>query len=335
MDARREDGEPSLCGYDAYAWKPVLQKPGTEPTPDAQVSPLAKVFAEIPARKVWTAPNGDTLADFGQNMAGVIRVEIHGQAGEEITFEHGEVLDQDGNFTYAFEGDETRAQKDSYICAGTGKEIFSPQFTYHGFRYVQIRGGKDWKKEQLTALAISTENPVTGEFCCSDERLNQLQSNIYWSQCSNNITIPTDCPTREKAGWTGDVVVYGMTAFYNQDMTAFYEDWLKSIRLEQTENGHVLNTGFHFGDWLVPSVKNAEGFSDGPASAFLTMNYVDTALLAADADLFAEASELLGYMEKQRNTIGMPRESEKHFMKNMWMKKGGSGRRCREIISWL
>lgn len=389
VDARREDGEPSLCGYDAHAWKPVLQKPGTELIPDAQVSPLAKVFAEIPARKVWTAPNGDTLADFGQNMAGVIRVEIHGQAGEEITFEHGEVLDQDGNFTYAFEGDETRAQKDSYICAGTGKEIFSPQFTYHGFRYVRIRGGKDWKKEQLTALAISTENPVTGEFCCSDERLNQLQSNIYWSQRSNNITIPTDCPTREKAGWTGDVVVYGMTALYNQDMTAFYEDWLKSIRLEQTENGHVLNTvpliknyiqqttagsmgwgdviltlplqlyhlkgdikvlkenyramenwmmamrqsadelptgnpmggitqeefevmtprqqenqhylintGFHFGDWLVPSVKNAEGFSDGPASAFLTMNYVDTALLAADADLFAEASELLGYMEK-------------------------------------
>lgn len=61
----------------------------------------------------------------------------------------------------------------------------------------------DWKKEQLTALAISTENPVTGEFCCSDERLNQLQSNIYWSQRSNNITISTDCPTREKAGWTG------------------------------------------------------------------------------------------------------------------------------------
>lgn len=230
---------------------------------------------------------------------------------------------------------------------------------------------------------------MTGAFCCSDGRLNQLQNNIYWSQRSNNITIPTDCPTREKAGWTGDVVVYGATALYNQDMTAFYEDWLKSIRMEQTENGHVLNTvpliknyiqqttagsmgwgdviltlplqlyhwkgdvrvlqenygamekwmsamrqsadefptgnpmggitqeefesmtprqqenqrylintGFHFGDWLAPSVKNAEGFSDGSASAFLTMNYVDTALLAADADLFAEVSGLLGYTEK-------------------------------------
>lgn len=389
VDARMEDGDPSLCTYDAHMWKPVLQKPELDPVPDAQIFPLAKMFAEIPAREVWIAPNGDILADFGQNMAGVLCVEIHEQAGEEITFEHGEVLDQDGNFTYAFEGDETRAQKDCYICAGTGTEIFSPQFTYHGFRYVRIKGGHNWKKEQFTALAISTENPVTGRFSCSDGQLNQLQSNIFWSQRSNNITIPTDCPTREKAGWTGDVVVYGATALYNQDMTAFYEDWLKSIRFEQTESGHVLNTvpliknyiqqalagslgwgdviltlplqlyrlkgdfqilqenyaamgnwieamrkaayeipvgnpmggltqeqfeamsvrrqdnqhylintGFHFGDWLVPSVKNAEGFSDGPASSFLTMNYVDTALLAADADMFAEVSELLGYIEK-------------------------------------
>ncbi len=389
VDARVDNGDPSLCTYDAQAWKGVRRKQEPGPDLDAQCSPLAKVFAEIPAQRVWTAPNGDTLVDFGQNMAGVIRAEICGQTGEEITFEHGETLDQNGNFTYAFEGDETRAQKDCYICAGTGREVFSPQFTYHGFRYVRVRGGKNWRKEQFTALAVSTENPVTGSFACSDERLNQLQHNIYWSQRSNNITIPTDCPTREKAGWTGDVVVYGATALYNQDMTAFYEDWLKSIRLEQTENGHVLNTvpliknyiqqieagslgwgdviltlplqlyhlkgdlrvleenypamecwmeamkksayelptadpmgtvteeqfasmskrqqenqhylintGFHFGDWLVPSVKNAEGFSDGPASAFLTMNYVDTTLLAADADMFAEVSELLGYQEK-------------------------------------
>lgn len=391
VDARLDDGEPSLCTYDASAWKGVRQKQESGQAADAQCSPLAKVFAEIPARRVWTAPNGDTLIDFGQNLAGVIRAEIRGQTGEEVTFEHGEMLDQNGNFTYAFEGDETRAQKDCYVCAGSGREVFLPQFTYHGFRYVRVKGGRNWTKEQFTALAVSTENPQTGDFLCSDERLNQLQHNIYWSQRSNNITIPTDCPTREKAGWTGDVVVYGATALYNQDMTAFYEDWLKSVRLEQTKEGHVLNTvpliknyiqqtmagslgwgdviltlplqlhhlkgdirvleenyqamenwveamrksayelpttnpmgamtaeqfaamsdrqqdnqhylintGFHFGDWLVPSVKNAEGFSDGPASSFLTMNYVDTALLAADADMFAEVSVLLGYPEKAK-----------------------------------
>lgn len=391
VDGRMEDGDPSLSTYDACTWKNVVPKQKPAWMPDAQISPLAGVVAEICARKVWVAPNKDVLVDFGQNMAGTIRVEIHGVAGEEITFEHGEVLDKDGNFTYAFENDETRAQRDCYICNGNGTEIFAPQFTYHGFRYVRVKGGHGWTKEQFTALAIGTDNPRTGAFACSDERLNQLQKNICWSQRSNNVTIPTDCPTREKAGWTGDVVVYGATALYNQDMTAFYEDWLKSVRLEQLENGHVLNTvpliknyvqqtmagslgwgdviltlplqlyslqgdrraleenyaamekwvgamrraafelpvgnpmggisreefesmplrrqenqhylintGFHFGDWLVPSVKNAEGFSDGPASSFLTMNYVDTALLAAAADMFAEASGALGNLEKEK-----------------------------------
>lgn len=386
VDGRMDDGDPSVSGYPAENWKPVVVKHGFAPVPEAQNYPPVRILEEIPAKKLWTAPNGDTLVDFGQNMAGVIRVQIQGEPGETVTFEHGEVLDREGNFTYAFEGDETRAQRDTYICRGDGEEMFCPQFTYHGFRYVRVTGGKDWKKEQFTACAIGTDNPVTGTFSCSDAELNQLQSNIFWSQRSNNITIPTDCPTREKAGWTGDVVVYGATALYNQNMTAFYEDWLKSICAEQTENGHVLNTvplirnyvqqtaagslgwgdviltlpvqlyrlmgdkrvlkdnysamgkwmeamrraaaelpvnspfggmseeefqalskrrqenqkyvintGFHFGDWLVPSVRDANGFSDGPASSFLTMKCVDTALLAADADLYAEVSGLLGH----------------------------------------
>ena len=396
VDGRLKDGEPSVCGYPAENWKPVVvkEKPG-DARPgegacftgklEAQKMPLVRVYEKIAAKRVWQAPNGETLVDFGQNMAGMIEVILCGERGETITFEHGEVLDAEGNFTYAFEGDETRAQRDCYICAGTGEEIFCPQFTYHGFRYVRVTGGKNWKKEQFTAFAVGTDNKLTGNFWCSDEMLEQLQHNILWSQRSNNITIPTDCPTREKAGWTGDVVVYGQTALYNQEMTAFYEDWLTSIRMEQTANGHVLNTvpliknyvqqtmagslgwgdviltlpmqlyrlrgdrqvlednyaamkkwmeamrnraqeiptqnpmggitqkqydampdrqkenqhylintGFHFGDWLVPSVKDEHGFSDGPKSAFLTMNYTDTAILASDADLFAEISELLG-----------------------------------------
>ena len=174
-------------------------------------------------------------------------MEIHAKAGEEISFEHGEVLDADGNFIYAFT-DSSREQKDVYISAGKDGEIFEPEFTYHGFRYVRVTGGKDWRPEQFTAKAISSANPVTGSFQCSDEKLNQLQHNIYWSQRSNTVGIPTDCPTREKAGWTGDVVTYGETALYNQEMTAFFEDWLESIRREQKENGHVMNT--------VPLIKN-------------------------------------------------------------------------------
>lgn len=327
-------------------------------------------------------------------------MEIHAKAGEEISFEHGEVLDADGNFIYAFT-DSSREQKDVYISAGKDGEIFEPEFTYHGFRYVRVTGGKDWRPEQFTAKAISSANPVTGSFQCSDEKLNQLQHNIYWSQRSNTVGIPTDCPTREKAGWTGDVVTYGETALYNQEMTAFFEDWLESIRREQKENGHVMNTvpliknyiqqtyagslgwgdviltlpmqlyrisgdksvlavcrdamekwmnamqiaadelpqgvedspenenqhylintGFHFGDWLVPSVKNEAGFSDGPASSFLTMNVVDTALLAADADLLAEILEILGEPEKAEEYKTYARRVRKAFREELCTEDG-------------
>ena len=287
--------------------------------------------------------------------------------------------------------------------------MFEPHFTYHGFRYVRVTGGTDWKKEDFTALAISTDNEVTGSFHCSDKRLNQLQSNICWSQRSNNISIPTDCPTREKAGWTGDVVVYGATALYNQNMTAFlrrlaekhphgaerkrpyswhgpsdqgyvqqayagslgwgdviltlplqlfhlwgdrsalsnnYEamgrwmeamvkeaDEVSSPDLAGNENQHYLiNTGFHFGDWIIPSVVNEEGFTDGPASAFLTMNYADTSLLAADADRYAEVSELLGYSENAEKYREYGRKVRRAFEESMYLPKDAWSGKCRGII---
>lgn len=393
VDDRKYDGDPSEVFYQAENWKPVITAKRDQYNFDiltAQNAPEIEVYEEIPAKEILTTPKGENVVDFGQNMAGIIRVEISAKEGEEISFEHGETLDAEGNFTYAFT-DMTRAQKDVYISAGEKNQIFEPEFTYHGFRYVRVTGGENWKPEQFTAKAISSANPVTGNFQCSEEKLNQLQHNIYWSQRSNTIGIPTDCPTREKAGWTGDVVVYGATALYNQEMTAFFEDWLESIRREQNEAGHVLNTvpliqnyvqqtmagslgwgdviltlplqlyrvfgnrkvlednyasmekwmkamqkaaydvpgqlpfgtetsvnldgtdtedrhqdnqhylintGFHFGDWLVPSVKNEAGFSDGPASSFLTMNVVDTALLAANADMLSEISIILDKQEK-------------------------------------
>lgn len=117
VDGRLEDGEPSDSSYCAENWKPVQvkEKPGDGNEADrefngvleAQTGPPAKVFEEIPAQKVWNAPNGDTLVDFGQNMAGTIRMIVRGEEGEQVTFEHGEVLDRDGNFTYVFEKDDT------------------------------------------------------------------------------------------------------------------------------------------------------------------------------------------------------------------------------------
>ncbi len=405
IDARMDDGDPSLVTYNDRTWKKVSVKEQPDHKLEAQNYPLVTVFDRLPAKRVWTAPNGDTLVDFGQNLAGMLEVTIHGDEGEEISFDHGECLDRDGNYFYALEH-TTTPQRDTYICAGNETELFAPKFTYHGFRYVRVRGGKNWTKEQFTALAISTDNKMTGSFSTSDSSINQLQSNIRWSQRTNNVGIPTDCPTREKAGWTGDVVVYGATALFNQEMTAFYKSWLKSIRTEQYENGHILgtvpqmrcyvsqsaagslgwgdviltlpwqlyelcgdptvleenyesmgqwleamkkaayelpnsynvtstapavnisdmegrqldnqhyliNTGFHFGDWIIPSVVNEQGFTDGPMSAYLTMNYSSTALLAHIADLYAKISNILGYNENAKKAAAYAKRVREAFV---------------------
>lgn len=195
VDAKRDDGDPSEAAYGAEHWKPVSVLESREEDYNiltAQTAPEIKVYEKIPAKEIITTPKGETVVDFGQNIAGTIRVEISAEAGEEIRFEHGEVLDADGNFTYAF-SDTAHEQKDVYISAGQKGKVFEPEFTYHGFRYVRVTGGKDWKPEQFTAKAISSANPVTGSFRCSDEKLNQLQSNIYWSQRSNTMGTPTDC----------------------------------------------------------------------------------------------------------------------------------------------
>lgn len=264
VDARKYDGEPSEVSYQAKNWKPAI--PVKKDNCDfeiltAQNAPEIEVYEEIPAKEILTTPKGEVVVDFGQNMAGTIRVAISAKEGEEISFEHGETLDEEGNFIYAFT-DTTRAQKDVYISVGRKGEVFEPEFTYHGFRYVRVTGGEDWKPEQFTAKAISSANLVTGSFQCSDAKLNQIQHNIYWSQRSNTIGIPTDCPTREKAGWTGDVVVYGATALYNQEMTAFFEDWLKSIRREQNEAGYVLNTVPLIRNYIQQTMAGSLGWGD-------------------------------------------------------------------------
>lgn len=120
-----------------------------------------------------------------------------------------------------------------------------------GFRYVRVRfydaNGQeqkgtnlpDVKPNDFTAVALSTEKEDIGSFECSDSKLNQLYSNIRWSQYSNMISVPTDCPQREKAGWTGDAGIYIETALLNEDVTAFFTRWLKNVAADQQENGVV------------------------------------------------------------------------------------------------
>lgn len=183
--------------------------------------------------------NGELIYDFGQNFAGVIDAEIEGKAGQTVVFRHAEILNKDGGLNTAL----LRSAKATatYICKD-GKQKYSPKLTYMGFRYVSV-SGIDQENIKLTALALYSDLTINGEFSCSDERINKLQSNILWSAKSNFVDIPTDCPQRdERMGWTGDIALFSPTACYNFDMSRFLEKWLRDVKDEQLKSGGIPNT---------------------------------------------------------------------------------------------
>jgi alpha-L-rhamnosidase len=199
----------------------------------------------FPAKQVFQTPAGETVIDFGQNIAGVVRMKVVGKAGTTVKLTHSEVLDQDGNFCLDYFGQSVGGefrQADTYILKGDADEVYEPYFTVHGFRYVKVEGypGKI-NPENFQAFAIYSDMEETGFFDCSNETLNQLFSNIKWSMKGNFLDIPTDCPTRERAGWTGDAQIFVHTGSILMNDSTFYAKWIKDVSSQQYPNGKIRN----------------------------------------------------------------------------------------------
>lgn len=183
--------------------------------------------------------SGVLIYDFGQNFAGVVDLRLNGRAGQKVTVKHAEILNPDGTLNVAFL--RTAKATATYICRD-GVQTYSPRLTYMGFRYISVEG-IEAEQIQVSALALYSDLERTGSFACSNDMLNQLQSNIVWGAKSNFMDIPTDCPQRdERMGWTGDIAVFSPTACYNFDMSRFLEKWLLDVQAEQLSTGGIPNT---------------------------------------------------------------------------------------------
>lgn len=177
--------------------------------------------------------------DFGQNFAGVVSLELQAKEGQVITVRHAELLNPDGTLNTAFL--RTARAEAVYICRD-GRQQYSPRLTYMGFRYICVEGIEEGDI-RAAAFALYSDLERTGEFSCSLEALNRLQSNITWSARSNFVEIPTDCPQRdERMGWTGDIAVFAPTACYNFNMSRFLDKWLADMAQEQLPTGGIPNT---------------------------------------------------------------------------------------------
>ncbi|SFE53793.1 alpha-L-rhamnosidase [Paenibacillus catalpae] len=198
------------------------------------------------APSVLRTPNGETVLDFGQNIAGWVEMKVQGEAGTEVVLIHGEALNRDGNFTLhhlAEHGEMEDFQEVRYILAGNGEERYHPRFSIFGFRYVLVKNYPgEVKPENFTAVAVYSDLEQTGDFICSNPLINQLVSNSKWSQKGNFMEVPTDCPTRERAAWAGDAQVFSRTAADFMNVYPFFEKWMEDVAAEQFQDGSIGST---------------------------------------------------------------------------------------------
>ena len=249
-DARLEMDGWDKAGFNASAWKKVDVAVGIQPKIEAYPSYTVQIFQEIKPLSVSEPLKGHFVFDLGTNVAGFVRLKVKGESGEKITLRFGERLNPDGT-VYTANLRSARAT-DTYICKGKGTEIWQPNFTFHGFQYVEMIGfpGKPGKNA-ITGIELTSATPVTGSFECSDSRLNQLYHNICQTQRANFIDVPTDCPQRdERLGWTGDAQAYIRTACLNADVQSFFRKWLIDLTDAQFENGDFPRFAPAVGDFV-------------------------------------------------------------------------------------
>ena len=262
-DARLEKAGWDTANYQETGWLPA---PVVEPVKGelvAQIAPAIKVTEIVNSVKVSEPKPGVWLFDLGQNIAGVPQLRVSGAAGTKIVMRCGEKLYPDGTLdmsnidTFVKRRDpDAIFQTDTYTLKGGGTEVWNPRFTYHGFQYVEVTGlpGRP-TLETLRGLVMHSAFETAGTFQSSNEILNRTQRNTLWSYRNNWHGLPTDCPTREKNGWTGDAHLAAEMGLYNFDGAANYEKWLNDVSDAQRPNGELPG--------IVPT--SGWGFNIGPS----------------------------------------------------------------------
>lgn len=267
------DSTKELTGWDSIdfddsAWMPAERQEAPLGTPRAcdtdpivitnELSPVSVIHQDSvcfyhqkydpSTPEEYTRRTNVYLYDFGRNLAGVTRLKINGKPGQRITVRHGEELvngELHLNNILCYTKDEAlnrhaydHNQTDVFICRG-GEEVFLPRFKYDGFRYALVEG---LEPEQatlnlLTAVEMNSDVKMRAGFASSDEVLNQLQQMVVRSDLSNLYYFPTDCPHREKNGWTGDAAVSAEQMLLNLGAERTLREWLANIRAAQKANG--------------------------------------------------------------------------------------------------
>ena len=272
-DARLVHKGWTIPGFDDKKWMPAIEVEAPAKILTSQQMPPIRVVREVKPVSMRKIDDYTYIYDMGENMTGVCRLQVQGPTGTCVTLAHGELIHDDGtlnqgNIEIYFKREKNglpqhvdpfeRIQTDTYFLSGNGMETYEPRFNYHGFRYVEIVSTRPLTltQESLTGLCMHTDVEPVGNFACSNEILNKLVEASCNSYLGNLFSIPTDCPQREKNGWTADGYVgmdYGLL-FY--DGITVYEKWMNDFIDNQRERGDlsgiIPSSGWGYADWIGP-----------------------------------------------------------------------------------
>lgn len=308
-DARLEILDWCNPEYNAKNWKrPVLADMPKGKARLCEAEPI-RCVRQVKSTRHWKIEQG-FVYDFGENVAGVCTLNIQGWEGQTIRFQHGETLLEDRslyikNITAPEIKNKWDWQTDVYICKGKGNtETYTPHFTYHGFRYVFVEGITDeqatddlftmevWHSNFEDISELITDNPV----------VNKLQEMTLRSDLSNFLYVVTDCPQREKNGWTGDAALSAEQMLYNFSCENSLREWIRNLAKSQRSDG-CIPTLCPTGDWGY-ELYNGPGAS----SALIEVVYQiyrfggDKGVIEENLDAIIK---MVDFVLSKRNTAGM------------------------------
>lgn len=268
-DATKEQEGWSSPGFNDKNWNKAIDSNWKTTLLSQRIPPL-KVRDHIPTVRILRTEKGGWVYDLGQNFSGILRLTVRANGKQPVKLYPAELLNPDNSINQSASGDPFYF---TYTPKGNQTESWQPQFTYYGFRYVQIEGAvpsgepnpeKLPEIVNITGLHTCNSAEETGSFSCSNEMFNKIYNLIDWSVRSNMASVLTDCPHREKLGWLEVAHLMQYSIQYRYNMARFYEKVMNDMRSTQAKNGQIATTA--------PELVEFEGgFKDTPewGSAFI------------------------------------------------------------------
>lgn len=249
FDARLEEVGWKEADFNDGKWTMAVKAKAPAAILDAQQMPGIRVTEELKPTAMRKFSDRLYVYSFPKNLAGLTRLRVKGEAGTHITIKHGELLKKDGrleqgniNVYYYPEKPGEVFQMDEFTLKGTGEEeVFMPSFTYHGFQYAEVESNRpiELTEASLTALRMHTDVKPVGSFTCSNPLLNKIWKATMQAYVSNLHSIPTDCPQREKNGWTADAHIAIDLGLLGYDGITLYEKWMNDVMDNQRAIGDI------------------------------------------------------------------------------------------------